>query len=213
MLTKGLNGVLLLLLIVCSSSLVAQPEKYVAGTHYLILDNPVRTGDPSKIEVVEAFWYGCPHCFSFEPLIVDWEKSLPSDVEFGRFPAMFNSLMKVHAQIYFTAQNMDVLNLIHNAAYEALVLERKKLQTEKQIGDLFLSVGIAREDFSKSFNSFSVKTKLKQAELRMKEYNIRGTPAMLVNGKYGVMTGDSVRTQQEMLKVVDFLVNKERILH
>ncbi len=213
MLMKSFNGVLLLLLIVCSGSLIAQPEKYVAGIHYTLLDNPVRTRDSSKIEVVEAFWYGCPHCFSFEPLVINWEENLPSDVDFIRFPAIFNSLMKLHAQIYFTAENLGMLELVHDAAYEALILERKRLQTESQIEEFFLTTGIAREAFSKSFNSFSVRTKLQQAELRMKEYNLRGTPAMIINGKYSVMTGDAVRTQQELLNVVDFLVNKERKLH
>lgn len=213
MLIKTKRVVLVLILIVLSGSVFSQPEKYVAGTHYTILDNPVRTGDAGKIEVIEAFWYGCPHCFSFEPLIVDWAENIPEDVNFVRFPAMFNSLMKVHAQIYFTAENMDVLDLVHDSIYETLVLENGKLQTESQIGDLFAESGVAREDFVKSFNSFSVKTKLQQAETNMRNYDLRGTPSMIVNGKYRVMTGESIRTQQEMLQVVDFLINKERNLH
>ncbi len=213
MLNTSIKIALFILLSVVCSQGIAQPEKYIEGTHYTVLSSPVQTGDPSKIEVLEAFWYGCPHCYSFEPLIVDWAKNSPSDVVFTRFPAKFNKLMKIHAQIFFTAQTLNVLDVIHNPAFEALILENKKLQSESQISEFFNALGIKSNDFEKAFTSFSVRTRLQQAEIRMKDYDLRGTPSMIVNGKYRVMTGNSVPTQQEMLQVVDFLIEKERRLH
>lgn len=188
----------------------AQIEKYVAGTHYIELKAPVNTPDDSKIEVLEAFWYGCSHCFRFEPLVADWEAKAADDVDFRRYPAMWNALMKIHAQIYFTAEAMDAIELVHEPVFDAINVEGNRLQNEKLIGDLFEEHGIARADFEAAFNSFSVRTKVNQAEKRMQDYEIRSTPNMIVNGKYLITTGEAVRTQAEMLEVVDFLVDKER---
>jgi len=188
----------------------AQIERFVAGTHYTELAAPANTNDSSKVEVLEVFWYGCSHCFRFEPLIADWEATMPADVDFGRFPAMWNGLMEVHAQVYYTAEAMDALDVVHEHVFNAINIEGNRLQNEGQIGALFAKYGINEDDFAKSFNSFSVRTKVNQAKQRMQAYEIRSTPNMIVNGKYLVATGQSVLTQADMLDVVDFLVEKER---
>jgi len=188
----------------------AQIEKYVAGTHYTELQAPVNTNDSSKVEVLEAFWYGCSHCFRFEPLIANWEATAGEDVDFVRFPAMWNALMEIHAQVYYTAEAMDALDIVHEPVFNAINIEGNRLQNENQIGALFAEYGISEDDFSKAFNSFTVRTKVNQAKQRMQAYEIRSTPNMIVNGKYLVTTGETVRTQADMLEVVDFLVEKER---
>jgi len=188
----------------------AQIEKYVAGTHYTELAAPVNTNDSSKVEVLEAFWYGCSHCFRFEPLIANWEATAGEDVDFVRFPAMWNALMEIHAQVYYTAEAMDALDIVHEPVFNAINIEGNRLQNENQIGALFAKYGISEDDFSKAFNSFTVRTKVNQAKQRMQAYEIRSTPNMIVNGKYLVTTGETVRTQADMLDVVDFLVEKER---
>ena len=189
----------------------AQIERFVAGTHYQEIANPVNTKDSSKVEVIEAFWYGCSHCFRFEPLIADWEVNKPDDVDFVRFPALWNGLMKVHAQVYYAAEALNSVNVLHEHIFNAINVERNMLQNEDQIAELFAQHGISQSDFESAFNSFSVRTKVNQAEKRMSDYGIRSTPNMIVNGKYLVATGENVRTQQEMLEIVDFLVEKERI--
>ena len=189
----------------------AQIERFVAGTHYQEIANPVNTKDSSKVEVIEAFWYGCSHCFRFEPLIADWEANKPDDVDFARFPALWNGLMKVHAQVYYAAEALNSVNVLHEHIFNAINVERNMLQNEDQIAELFAQHGISQSDFDSAFNSFSVRTKVNQAEKRMSDYGIRSTPNMIVNGKYLVATGENVRTQQEMLEIVDFLVEKERI--
>jgi thiol:disulfide interchange protein DsbA len=188
----------------------AQIERFVAGTHYTELAAPANTNDSSKIEVLEVFWYGCSHCFRFEPLIANWEATMPADVDFGRFPAMWNGLMEVHAQVYYTAEAMDALDVVHEHVFNAINIEGNRLQNEGQIGALFAKYGINEDEFAKSFNSFSVRTKVNQAKQRMQAYEIRSTPNMIVNGKYLVATSQSVLTQADMLEVVDFLVEKER---
>ncbi|MEQ8954338.1 MAG: thiol:disulfide interchange protein DsbA/DsbL [Gammaproteobacteria bacterium] len=193
---KLIQIVTLVALLPLAFSSYGQIERYVAGTHYTEIPAPVKTNDPSKIEVVEAFWYGCSHCFRFEPLIADWEQNKAADVDFVRFPAMWNALMKIHAQIYFAAEALDAVHLVHEPVFNAINLEGNRLQNERQIGELFARHGISREDFEKAFNSFSVRTKVNQAEARMRDYGIRSTPNMIVNGKYLIATGPCVPSLQ-----------------
>ena len=207
---RSIQVLTFVLLMPLAFSSFAQIERFVAGTHYTELAAPANTNDSSKIEVLEVFWYGCSHCFRFEPLIANWEATMPADVDFGRFPAMWNGLMEVHAQVYYTAEAMDVLGIVHEHVFNAINIEGNRLQNEGQIGALFAKYGINEEEFAKSFNSFSVNTKVKQAKQRMQAYEIRSTPNMIVNGKYLVATGQSVLTQADMLDIVDFLVEKER---
>ena len=207
---KILQATLLVTLLPFGSASLGQIERFVAGTHYQEIANPVNTNDSSKVEVIEAFWYGCSHCFRFEPLIADWEDNTPDYVDFVRFPALWNGLMKVHAQVYYAAEALDSLDVLHEQIFNAINVERNMLQNEDQIGDLFEQHGVSQSDFESAFNSFSVRTKVNQAEKRMTDYGIRSTPNMIVNGKYLVATGENVRTQQEMLDIVDFLVEKER---
>ena len=207
---RSIQVLTFVLLMPLAFSSFAQIERFVAGTHYTELAAPANTNDSSKIEVLEVFWYGCSHCFRFEPLIANWEATMPADVDFGRFPAMWNGLMEVHAQVYYTAEAMDALDVVHEHVFNAINIEGNRLQNEGQIGALFAKYGINEDDFAKSFNSFSVRTKVNQAKQRMQAYEIRSTPNMIVNGKYLVATGQSVLTQADMLDVVDFLVEKER---
>lgn len=211
MIKRTLQIALFVSLLPVAFSSFAQIERYVAGTHYTELPNPVNTRDASKVEVLEAFWYGCSHCFRFEPLLAAWEENAPDDVDVVRFPALWNDLMKIHAQVYYTAEALGKLDVLHTPVFNAINLQGNRLQNERQIGSLFAEYGVAAEDFEKAFNSFSVRTKVNQAEKRMQDYQIRSTPNMIVNGKYLVTTGQNVRTQEEMLEVVEFLVEKERL--
>ena len=207
---RTLQAAAMLVLLPLALTSYGQIERFVAGTHYVELPNPVNTNDASKVEVIEAFWYGCSHCFRFEPLIVNWEENAPDDVDFSRFPALWNGLMKTHAQVFYAAEALDAIDVLHEHIFNAINVERNLLDNERKIGALFAEHGVSEEDFSAAFNSFSVRTKVNQAEKRMQDYGIRSTPNMIVNGKYLITTGENVRTQQEMLDVVDFLVEKER---
>jgi len=210
--------VAILFLVPLAFSAFAQPARYIAGTHYIELPNPVRTQDPSKVEVVEAFWYGCSHCFRFEPLLHNWVSNLPDDVNFVLFPAQWNQLMKIHSQIYYVSEALLAAGKIdkakfdelHEASFNAINLEGNRLQNERQIGALFTEHGVSEADFTATFNSFAVNTKVNQGDRRMQDYQVRSTPNMIVNGKYLISTGQAVTTQQEMLNVVDFLIEKER---
>ncbi|HBX36110.1 MAG TPA: disulfide bond formation protein DsbA [Pseudohongiella sp.] len=193
-----------------ASAVWAQPALYVDGTHYETLPAPVRTNDAEKIEVLEVFWYGCGHCFRFQPLVDHWAENAPEDVDYLRFPAIWNDLMKIHAQAYYTAENLGVVDTVHGPIFDAINLQRNRLQNERQLAELFAAHGVDEEAFSRAFNSFQVRTKVNQAESKMSDYQIRSTPNVIVNGKYLVTTNEAVRTQQDMLAIVDYLVEQER---
>lgn len=183
--------------------------KFVAGEQYTVLETPIRTANPDKIEVTEFFWYGCGHCYNFEPVISQWKKKLPDDVVFVGSPAMWNKPMEVHAQAYYTAEVLGVLERMHPVLFQAMHVDRKPLTSESELADLFAAHGVEREAFSKAFNSFGVGSMVRQANSRARAARVTGTPEMMVNGKYRV---DSRKAggQAGMLEVVDFLIEKER---
>ena len=202
--------ILTLLLLNATASVFGQPALYVEGTHYEVIAAPVRTSDPNKIEITEIFWYGCPHCYAFEPLITSWEEKIPSDVAFVRSPGMWNSTMTVHAQIFYTAEALGVTKDIHSVTFDEINQRRNYLQTEEAVKEIFVREGVAADAFDKAWNSFSVSSAVKRADTRMRDSGAQGVPSMVVNGKYLVSVGGAVPTQTEMLKVVDFLTQKER---
>lgn len=188
---------------------LAQGERYEANVHYDVITPAIRTADQSKIEVSEFFWYGCGHCYTFEPMITQWKKSIEDDVNFLGSPAVWNKPMELHAKAYFTAQTLGVLDTMHLVLFQAMNVDRKRLSSEEEIAALFAANGVAAEDFNKAFGSFGIDSQLRQANSRARAAKVTGTPELLVNGKYRVSTSKA-GSQAEMLKVVDFLIAKER---
>jgi len=215
--SSTLMGVLFLCFsLFASFHTVAQPaapkgKSYEAGVHYEVLANPVRTRDKTKVEVVEVFWYGCSHCYSFEPLINKWKEKKAKDVDFWRSPAVWNGTMKTHAKAFYTAKALNVLDKLHTPLFTTLIVEKKRLNNQDQLGKLFADYGVDKEKFNKTFNSFGVDSQATQADARARSYKVTGTPEMVVNGKYRI-SARAAGGQAEMLKVVDFLVAKERAL-
>ena len=162
---------------------IADNGPYLEGTHYNRLAQTVRTRDASKIEVVELFWYGCSHCYSFEPIVKRWKSTLPEDVDFWQSPAMWAPIMATHTKAFFVASNMGVLDTLSPALFAALNIERKKLANEDQLAALFAKHGVDSDAFRKEFNSFGVSRQVKQADARARSYQLQGTPELVVNGK------------------------------
>lgn len=184
-------------------------KTYVEGTDYDLIVPPVRAIDPGKIEVAEFFWYGCGHCFAFEPTLAEWKKTQPADVSFRGIPAIWQPRMELHAKAYYTAEALGVLDTMGPVIFKAMNVERKPLASQQEIADLFTANGVAEADFNKAFTSFGVDSQVRQAVAAAKAAQITGTPALMVNGKYHV-SGRKAGSQAEMLKVVDFLIEKER---
>jgi thiol:disulfide interchange protein DsbA len=184
-------------------------QSYVEGTHYDLITPAVRTADPDKIEVAEFFWYGCGHCYTFEPMIEQWKKSLPDDVDFHGSPAIWNAQMELHARAFYTAQVLGVMDTMHTVLFQAMNVDRKRLSSEAEIAALFTANGVSAEDFGKAFASFGVSSQVRQANSRARAAKITGTPALMVNGKYHISTRKA-GSQANMLKLAEFLIEKER---
>ena len=194
---------------VASPSSVVAEEEYVEGTHYELINPVVRTADAEKIEVAEFFWYGCGHCYTFEPVLTQWKKGLAEDVDFRGSPAIWNAKMEIHASAFYTAEVLGVLDTMHPIIFQAMNVDGKRLSSESEIKELFTANGVAADDFDKAFNSFGVSSQVRQANSRARAAKITGTPALMVNGKYQISTRQA-GSQAGMLKVADYLIAKER---
>ena len=184
-------------------------DRFIEGEHYVVLDRPVPTRDKSKVEVVEMFSYGCPHCYEFEPLIWEWDRQQDADVDFRVFPAVWNEAMKLYAHAFYAARDLNVAEIVHQPLFTAIVIEQRKIGSEAELADFFAHYGIDRDAFARAFHSEWVTENVRHAEERVRLYKPAGVPEMVVNGKYRV---DRMRAGglPEMLAVIDYLVEKER---
>ncbi len=198
-----------LLLVFVSIGASAGEKAYQEGTHYDLISPAVRTADPDKIEVVEFFWYGCGHCYNFEPMIGQWKKTLSEDVDFRPSPAVWNPTMELHARAFYTAEALGVGETLHPAIFQAMNVDGKRLTSEADLAQLFTASGVSAEDFQQALNSFGVGSQVRQANSRARAAKITGTPSMMVNGKY-LISARKAGSQSEMLQLADFLIEKER---
>jgi len=183
---------------------------YESGVHYEELLVPVPNSDPNKIEVVEMFSYLCIHCFNFDAAVSEWAKRQGDDVAFTRVPAIFSKPWQLYAQAFYTSEALGVSDKTHDALFEAVHTFKQDLRTPEAIAGLFLKVaGVEEKAFMKAFNSFSVRSKVQQADSRARQVRLSSVPTLIVNGKY--KTNSSLAgTNVGMLQVVDFLIEKER---
>ena len=212
-----LNRTLLIsLMALIASMTVSAPiaaENYVEGVHYEAIDSPVKTGlegeQPLKVEVVEVFSYMCIHCYSFDPLLKLWEQNKAEQAVFNRLPAVFSADWELMARAFYTAEILDVSEQMHEPLFEAIHKQPKNLRDEDIMAALFLEhAEIPAAEFTESFNSFFVRSRVMQARAKGRAYGITGVPVMIVNGKYRV-GGRMAGSNEAMLDVVDFLVRRE----
>lgn len=208
MIKRVLAGCLVVMSVLFASAATA--AEFEEGKNYIRLSSPLPTLKKDKIEVVEFFWYGCVHCFHFEPVLKAWHASQGEDVYLVGSPAMWNERMRVHAQAYYTAQALGVLDQVNEPLFAALnTPPRPNLDNEDELAKFFAQYGVADADFRKAFNSFGVASLVRQADARARSTQIEGTPELLVNGKYRVSAG-LAGGQDEMLQVAEYLIAKER---
>ena len=201
---KHLAWVLLLLFFSC-----AQAEEYVPGRHYEILDNPTITRNPSKVEVVEVFWFGCNHCYSLESYIQPWKRNLPNDVDFWKSHITWNAQAETHARLFYSAKALGIEEKAIPAAFTAIWREGRNLLGNSEVEYFFKGFGIEKERYLSVSNSFGVNNAVKQANNRMRQWAVTGVPTIIVNGKYKGSGTREIGTSK-LLEVVDFLIEKER---
>ena len=187
----------------------AQDDKYLEGIHYEVLPQVVRTANAKKIEVNELFSYHCSHCYNFQSQVHAWRDSLADDVDFQRTHVVWNSGMEVYARAYYSALTLDVFGPLHTAIFETIHLRKQAVRSEDDVRDLFVAQGVDGERFERTFNSFGITSMLNQGKARARAYRSKGTPEMVVNGKYRITMGMN-GGGAGMLDVANFLIAKER---
>ncbi len=174
---------------------------------YLEINPPLPTDAPGKLEVVEFFWYECPHCYSLEPRIEAWLKKLPKDVEFRRVPAMFNQQWALSGRVYYTLEAIGELDRLHKPLFEAIHKGGLKITNMKQLQDWLERQKVDLAKFNAAFKSFAVESRLKRALELTSASGIESVPQMMVNGRY-LVSADSAKG--DMLLVVDALIEQAR---
>ena len=191
--------------------------QFVDGTHFtrLVPTQPT-IGGADKIEVAEIFWYGCAHCFDFEPYINRWAEKLPANVRFVRIPAMWNALVKLHGQLYFTeevlAKNGKIADPegFRTAVFLEYHRRGNRLASVDAIQAVFERFGVDEKDFKNSWGSFEVAQKMRVAEDLARRWNVASVPAIVVNGKYLTGAGQA-GTYPKLLDVMDELIAREAV--
>src|SRR3954469_14662114 len=189
---------------------VVSPAGAQGNFQYTELKPPQTTeADPKKVEVVEFFWYGCPHCYNLEPYIERWLKSLPADVQFRRVPAVFNQRWGHDAAVFYTLEALGLLDKLHRPLFDAIHRDRLDTANEPALSQWLQKNGVDAKRFIDTMKSFGVQSKTRRAVQLTTAYKIDGTPAMAVQGRYTI-SADQGRSQQGMLDTVSFLVEQVR---
>lgn len=193
-----------------AASTLFAPASHAQGAQpYVAINPPLPSDTPGKVEVLEFFAYTCPHCATMEPLVHEWAKTAPSDVVLKQVPVAFNAGMKPLQQLYYTLQTLNRPDL-HAKVFTAMHVERKRLFDKKAMGDWAAEQGVDRAKFDSVFDSFSVQTQVQRADQLAQAYNIDGTPAFGVGGKFLTSPALAGNSYQGALQQVDKLIPMAR---
>lgn len=187
----------------------ASAAEYQEGKHYQLISPPAPTTSSEQVEVVELFWYGCGHCYSFEPVLEAWLKKKPEGVNFKRIPAVFAQNWVPAARAFYAATALGATDKLHRPLFDAIHVDQRKLFDEESLIKFAAEVGIPEDEFRAAYDGMTIDGKVKQAMFATRDYQIDGVPSMIVNGKYRV-SASMAGSQKAMLKVVEFLVDKEK---
>jgi len=205
MIKRWLMGIAALMLV--SGSAFAQ-SAFIDGTDYQTISPEVKTSQPDKIVVTEIFWYGCPHCFRFEPYVERWSASLPDGVIFEQVPSSLNPRWTEHARAYYAFDMMNVLDQTHKALFDAIHLKRQRLNSLDTLAEFVSDLGLDEKLFRENYFSFPVETQIRKNIQKEKRYGHRGVPAIIVNGKY-LVSASLAGSNERMIEIMNYLVMQE----
>ncbi len=185
----------------------AQEEQFIEGGHYELLDEvqPVQTGE--KIEVVEMFWYRCPHCFRLEPYLIEWEKNMPEKAQFVPIPALLSEKWEFHARAYYTFEALGVLDQLHPLFFNALHQQRLNINSVEQLAAWSEENGVSGKQILDTFESFAVENKINFANVMSRKYGITGVPAIIVDGRYRTSVS-LAGGHDKLIELINYLIEK-----
>ena len=188
---------------------VAAQETPAENRQYYTLQTRQPTLNPSQIEVLEFFTYSCEHCNAFESIVDPWRKKLPRDVVFRRIPVAFREDFVFHQKLYYAIEALGLVEQLHHKVFSVIHGERKRLNTVEQIRVFAATQGVDPNQFIQTMESFSVMTKVKQANALVKGYAIEGTPSIGVNGRW-LTSGSMAGSHSRSLDVAEYLIGLAR---
>mgnify|MGYP001313858245 CR=1 FL=1 len=191
-----------------SLPMFALAADYQAGTHYIVLDQPIKSSNTETVVVNEFFGYTCPHCNDFESQLHHWASKQADSVTFMPIPVVFGRSWEPYAKAYFVALNLGVLDQTHQAMYDAVHIDERRMTNRQALASFFAEHGVSASDFDSAYDSFDLQNKLRQGGRLAAKAQITGVPSMLVNGKY-MVNATLAGSKEGMLAVVDYLVELE----
>ena len=187
-----------------------QVKKPEDGTEYLTLNQRVGVdAPPGKVEVIEFFWYSCPHCYAFEPQLTSWLKKLPPDVSFKRVPIAFRDDFVPQQRLYYTLEAMGKVDELHAKVFQAIHANRQPTNRDEDIFQFAEKNALDRAKFKELYSSFSVSSKVRRAVQLQEAYKVQGVPALGIAGRYYTDAG-LAGTMDRALLVTDYLVAETR---
>ncbi len=197
-----------------------EPLRWKKGENYteFAVAQPVSTA-PGNVEVIEGFWYGCPHCFEIEPELVAWEGKKPAWIQLKRLPVIFNEVTREDARLYFTIEGLGLVDKLHGEVFREVHVRSHPLTvvrgnrvdpaaTEKSAREFLMSHGVSAEDFARHYRTFSTENKLRQAENLAHRYQLDHTPIVVVQGKYLTDVG-MAGGRKELIQLINDLAARE----
>lgn len=182
------------------------------GRDYTVIGSPIATHSGDKIEVLEFFFYGCSHCFHLHPLLTAWEKKMPKDVDLQLVPTIFRDSWEPMARTYYALEALGQQRRLHDDLFNAWNVANTDLSDEAKIGAWVAQRGVDRSKFAAAYNSFSMGSKVSRSNQMVRDYGIRGTPTIVVDGKF-VITGLQPDVTIQVLNDVVARARKERSKH
>ncbi|HVY65807.1 MAG TPA: thiol:disulfide interchange protein DsbA/DsbL [Gammaproteobacteria bacterium] len=183
--------------------------KFRIGVHYQRLSPTQPTSSPpDQVEVAEVFWYGCPHCYHFDPQVEAWRAKKPEYVNFIRIPAVWNPLLQLHARAFYTAEALGKGAEMHSEFFREIHERGNALDTEAKLTEFFGRFGVDAAAFKSAFDSFAVHAKLQRADELNRRYRISGVPTLIINGKY-TTEGSQTASYDELLELATELAAAE----
>lgn len=184
----------------------AQAKPPESGTDYLVVEKPAAVeAKAGIIEIVEFFWYSCPHCNAFEPTFDAWQKRVPKDVSVRRVPVAFRDDFVPQQRLFYALDAMGLVDKLHSKVFAAIHVEKQSLDKVGPIGDWIAKQGVDKAKFLEHFNSFSVSTKASRGTQLQNAYKVEGVPALGIGGRF-YTDGSLAKSMERALKVAEYLV-------
>jgi len=193
-----------------AATVSAQAATYQEGIEYVSLDKRVPTdAGKGKIEVIEFFWYSCPHCNAFEPRFANWVKALPKDVEVKRVPVRFRDDFEPQQRMYYVLEALDKVEALHGKLFQAIHVEKQNLGSAEALALWADKNGIPKAKFVELYNAFGVVTKAKRAHQLQEAFKVQGVPALGIGGRF-YTDGSLSGSMERALQITDYLLAEIR---